>query len=179
MRPADHPRLFLAPGASGNPASVTPFLAAAAAGGFDTAAVALPRGRAENAVSSYRLAAAPGPRTVVGGQSFGGRVASLLAAEESYAALVLLCYPLHPPGSPERVEGRTLHWPRIRCPVLLLSGDRDPFARIDLLRSAVRTLANAELVVYPGVGHGLRHVLEDALRRVTDFARTHAEPVPG
>ena len=54
-----------------------------------------------------------------------------------YAALVLFSYPLHPPGAPERTEARIAHWPAIRCPVLLLSGESDPFARIDLLRAAV------------------------------------------
>ena len=79
------------------------------------------------------------PWVVVGGQSFGGRVASLAAAEPGapYAALVLFSYPLHPPGSPEKAEARTSHWPQIRCPVLLLSGESDPFAKIDLLRAAV------------------------------------------
>ena len=57
-----------------------------------------------------------------------------------YAALVLFSYPLHPPGRPERTEARIAHWPAIRCPVLLLSGESDPFARIELLRAAVPTL---------------------------------------
>ena len=87
----------------------------------------------------------------VGGHSFGGRVASLAAAEPDapYAALVLFSYPLHPPGAPERAEARIAHWPAIRCPVLLLSGESDPFARIDLLRASVGKLPNAELVTYP------------------------------
>ena len=55
--------------------------------------------------------------------------------------LVLFSYPLHPPGGPERTEARIAHWPAIRCPVLLLSGESDPFARIDLLRASVGLLA--------------------------------------
>jgi hypothetical protein len=103
---------------------------------------------------------------VIGGQSFGGRVASLIAAEEPPAGLVLLCYPLHRPGHPETADERTAHWPRIGCPVLLLSGEADPFARIELLRAAVPQLPEAELVTYPGIGHGLNRVREDALDRI-------------
>ena len=107
---------------------------------------------------------------VIGGQSYGGRVASLLAAESSPHGLVLLCYPLHRPGQPDG-ESRVQHWPKIACPVLLLSGESDPFARIDLLRRAVELLPRAELVTYPRLGHGLRPVLEDALDRVAAFVR--------
>ena len=118
------------------------------------------------------LAAAPAALdTTIGGHSFGGRVASLLAAEHRYGALVLLSYPLHPPGGSERWDERTSHWPRIECPVLLLSGDRDPFAKIGLLREALHRLRNADLVVYPGVGHGIGPVFEEALDRVAAFVK--------
>jgi pimeloyl-ACP methyl ester carboxylesterase len=53
--------------------------------------------------------------------------------------------------------------------VLLLSGEADPFARIELLRAAVPRLRQAELVTYPSVGHGLAPVLDDALDRVVRF----------
>jgi len=53
--------------------------------------------------------------------------------------------------------------------VLLLSGDRDPFAKVDLLRREVKSLPNAELVIYPGVGHGLLPVREDAAARIAAF----------
>lgn len=120
----------------------------------------------------YLAAAPPSPATAIGGHSFGGRVASLIAAEHSYGGLVLLSYPLHAPGASERWDERTAHWPMIECPVLLLSGDRDPFARIGLLRDAVRRLRSAELVVYPGVGHGIGPVLERALDEVAEFMRS-------
>jgi len=124
-------------------------------------------------MAAYLATAPPSPDVAIGGQSFGGRVASLLAAEHEYGGLVLLSYPLHPPGAPERWDERTAHWPRIRCPVLLLSGDRDPFARIALLREAVGRLPSARLIVYPGIGHGLRHsirpVFDDALDRIAAF----------
>jgi pimeloyl-ACP methyl ester carboxylesterase len=93
-------------------------------------------------------------------------VGSLLAAEEPPAGLVVLCYPLHRPGHPETAAERTAHWPRIACPVLLLSGESDPFARIELLREAVDRLPDAELVTWPGIGHGLNGVRDDALDRI-------------
>ena len=91
----------------------------------------------------------------------------MLAAEQHVPALVLLSYPLHRPGHPE--ELRTAHWARIDCPVLLLSGERDPFAKLELLRREVRTLRNAELVTYPKLGHGLLAVREDAADRIAAF----------
>ena len=114
---------------------------------------------------------------MVGGQSYGGRVASLAAAEPEapYAALVLFSYPLHPPGASDKAEARTVHWPLIRCPVLLLSGEADPFAKIDLLRAAVPRLGGpAELVTYPRLGHTLKPVFDDVLDRVADFLARHA-----
>jgi predicted alpha/beta-hydrolase family hydrolase len=110
----------------------------------------------------------------VGGHSYGGRVASLAAAEPGspYRGLVLFSYPLHPPGSPDRTDARIAHWPEIRCPVLLLSGESDPFARIELLRHAVGRLRDAELVTYPRLGHTLKPVLDDALDRAAAFLKT-------
>jgi uncharacterized protein len=83
---------------------------------------------------------------------------------------VLLSYPLHRPGHPE--ELRVEHWSRIRCPVLVLSGDRDQFARADLLEEAVRQrLARAELHLYPGRRHGLLEVADDVAGRIEEFVR--------
>jgi uncharacterized protein len=104
-------------------------------------------------------------------------VASLAAAEPNapYAALVLFSYPLHPPGAPERTDARIAHWPSIRCPVLLLSGESDPFARIELLRAVVPRLVHGELVTYPRLGHTLKPVLDDVLDRVAAFLQGVAE----
>ena len=64
---------------------------------------------------------------VIGGRSFGGRMCSMLAAAgEPVAGLVLLSYPLHPPGRPD--ELRTDHFADIDVPVLFVSGTKDPFA---------------------------------------------------
>jgi predicted alpha/beta-hydrolase family hydrolase len=164
--------IYLAHGASGTAASMLPWTDALAARGFAASPVGLPRGRAEAAVGRFRAAAPPGSAAVVGGHSFGGRVASLLASEGGYGGLVLLSYPLHPPGSADRWEQRTAHWARIECPVLVLSGDRDPFARIELLRRAVHLVPHAELVVFPGQRHGLLPVREDAVERIEAFMRS-------
>jgi predicted alpha/beta-hydrolase family hydrolase len=134
--------------------------------GFEASPVQLPRSSAERAIPVYRAAVEPGPATVIGGQSFGGRVASLIAADRASAGLVLLSYPLHRPGHPETTEARIAHWPRITCPVLLLSGESDPFARIELLCKVVSRLSDAKLVTYPRLGHGLNAVREDALDRI-------------
>jgi predicted alpha/beta-hydrolase family hydrolase len=139
--------------------------------GFGATPVQLPRSTAERAIPAYRAAVEPGPATVIGGHSFGGRVASLIAADQAPAGLVLLSYPLHRPGHPESVDARIAHWPRIVCPVLLLSGESDPFARIQLLREVVVRLPHAQLVTYPRLGHGLNAVRDDALDRIASWLR--------
>jgi predicted alpha/beta-hydrolase family hydrolase len=136
--------------------------------GVDALALDLPRRRAEEAVSRFVELAPPAPGAVVGGHSYGGRVASLAAAGRPYAGLILLSYPLHRPGAPD-LDARTAHWASIDCPVLLLSGESDPFARVDLLREAVARLRTAELVTYPRLGHGLLAVVDDVVDRMARF----------
>jgi predicted alpha/beta-hydrolase family hydrolase len=165
------PKIYLAHGASGNAASMQPHVAGLARRGLEAHAVGLPVGLAEKAVGRYRQQVPDLALAVIGGQSYGGRVASLLAADEPPRGLVLLCFPLHRPGRPDPT-GRVGHFPRIACPVLLLSGEADPFARIDLLRAAVKRLPDARLVTYPRIGHSLRTVLDDALDRVAEFAHS-------
>jgi predicted alpha/beta-hydrolase family hydrolase len=180
--------VVLGHGASGTAASMAPYVDGLRARGLDADAIDLRRGKAEDAVAGYWSATealvaerrgstgaaggpAPASTLALGGQSFGGRVASLVAAErpDDVRALVCFSYPLHRPGAPETWDARTAHWPAVRCPVLLLSGESDPFARIDLLRSAIGRLANVELVTYPRLGHGLKPVLADVLDRVGRF----------
>ncbi len=152
--------------------------------GIDARAIDLPLKKAENAVPAFRAVVPDGPAApgadgnaiAAGGQSYGGRVATLAAAEPDtdYAALILFSFPLHPPGSPGKAEERTAHFAAIRCPVLFLSGAADPFARLDLLQARIALLGDAELVTYPHLGHTLRPVLDDALDRAAAFliART-------
>ncbi len=162
--------VYLGHGASGNAGSMAPFVEGLRQRGLQADAVDLPKRRAEDAVQAWRAAVPDGPGIVAGGHSYGGRVASLAAAAGAeYRGLVLFSYPLHPPGQPDRTDARIAHWPKIDCPVLLLSGESDPFARIELLRAVVARLPHAELVTYPRLGHTLKPVLEDVLDRVRVF----------
>ena len=173
----DHMALhcYLGHGASGTSASMKPFVDGLRRRGIEATAIDLPKRKAEEALPAFHKVVPDQATTVVGGHSFGGRVASLAAAEPSspYAALILFSFPLHPPGSPDRTAARTAHFPEIRCPALFLSGESDPFAKIDLLREAVGRLGGpVELHTYPKLGHGLLPVLDDALDRVAAFLAT-------
>jgi predicted alpha/beta-hydrolase family hydrolase len=79
-----------------------------------------------------------GPADVVlGGRSMGGRMCSMAVADGLPAAgVVLIAYPLHPPGRPDRL--RTEHLGRLRVPSLWISGDRDPFGHPEELAEAQR-----------------------------------------
>ena len=171
-------RIYLGHGASGTAASLQPFVDGLERRGIPAAAVHLPKRKAEDAVPAWIEAVPDGPGVAVGGHSFGGRVASLAAAQPArhYAALVLFSYPLHPPGSPERAAPRIAHWPDIACPVLLLSGESDPFARVALLRDAVRRLPQGHLVTFPKLGHTLKPRLDEALDLTAEFLRSVAIP---
>ena len=130
-------------------------------------------------------------RLVLGGRSMGGRMASMAAAgatgntakgSEPYeeplpvAGLVLLCYPLHPPGKPERM--RTEHLSRLSVPVLLVCGDRDPFGTVEELAAAMAEVPGpVTSVTVPGVGHELKGADELILSAVQDWLA--GRPVPG
>jgi predicted alpha/beta-hydrolase family hydrolase len=141
--------------------------------GIDAIAVDLPRGGAEKAVPVFIKTSGRGHEVIGGGQSFGGRVASMAAIEADFGGLVLFSYPLHRPGFRDQL--RTDHWPLIKCPVLFMSGDRDPFANIDLLREKVKLIRGARLEIFKGQGHGLLAVLDQALDVATDFIHKNIE----
>lgn len=168
--------MLVAHGASGSAATMGTHVAGLRTRGIEASAIDLPLRKAERAVPVYRdlaLARGPGTELVIGGQSYGGRVASLLAAEDGSicAGLVCFSYPLHRPGAPGWDE-RSRHWPRIEVPVLFISGSADPFARRDLLRHAIDArLPHARLVTFPRVGHSLGPVLDEALDAAADFVR--------
>ena len=91
---------------------------------------------------------------IIGGHSMGGRVASMLEAESSRAqGLLLFGYPLHPPGSPDKL--RSSHLPQIQVPVLQLSGTNDEFCTPELMEAAVHGLKNWELRWVNSADHGL------------------------
>ena len=163
--------LYLGHGASGDSRSMAPWVRALRAERVTAQAVDLPKSSADRAQGVFRSALATDPGAAIGGHSYGGRMASLVAADVQVSALILLSYPLHRPGHPE--ELRTDHWPRIACPVLLLSGDRDPFAQLALLQREATKLSDHELVIYPGERHGLLRVIGDACVRIAAFLRAH------
>ena len=120
-----------------------------------------PRGSAERDQQGLRAAVEavrrqlPG-RVFLGGHSYGGRQASLLAAAEPglVPALLLLSYPLHPPEKPDQM--RTAHFPELRTPALFVSGVRDGFATREEMEAALRLIpARTELVSVAGAGHEL------------------------
>lgn len=165
-------RIVLGPGASGSVERLVPHRDGLERRGLRVDLVALPKGQAGRAVRVYAEALAHiAEPVVIGGHSFGGRVASLVAADTPPAALVVFSYPLHAPGRHDTWDERTAHWTAIRCPVLLLSGEADPFARLDLLRRAAERLPDGKLVTYPGLGHGLLPVLDAALDETAAFIR--------
>ena len=153
--------IVLGHGASGNAASMKPYVVGFKRRGIEASAVDLPRGGAERAVPVFIKASGRGHDVIGGGQSFGGRVASMAAVEADFGGLVLFSYPLHRPGFTDQL--RTAHFPQIVCPTLFMSGDRDPFARLDLLEEYVKLVPHARLEVFKGQGHGLLRVLDQAL----------------
>jgi hypothetical protein len=94
-------------------------------------------------------------RVFIGGQSYGGRQASMLIAEEKLAdGLLLLSYPLHAPSRPE--QPRTQHLPQLHVPTLFVHGTRDPFGSIDEIGAARKLIsAKNELLIVEGAGHDL------------------------
>jgi predicted alpha/beta-hydrolase family hydrolase len=108
-----------------------------------------------DAVSRLRALVA-GP-VYLGGHSYGGRQASMLAAEEPGVAdgLLLLSYPLHPPEKPQQL--RTAHFPSLHTPTLFVHGTKDPFGTPDEVRAAIGTIpAAVHLMEVQGAGHDLK-----------------------
>jgi predicted alpha/beta-hydrolase family hydrolase len=96
-------------------------------------------------------------KLVIGGKSMGGRIASQVAANtaDDIAGLVLLGYPLHPPGRPEKL--RSKHLPDIRAPMLFVQGSRDSFGTPDELRPILKHLkTTADLCVVEGGDHSFK-----------------------
>jgi uncharacterized protein len=106
----------------------------------------------------------------LGGQSYGGRQATLLAADELdlVSALLLFSYPLHPPGKPDRL--RTEHFPQLRVPALFVQGTADPFGSIAELSAAIPLIpAATRLLPVEGAGHDLRRGRFDLATAATAF----------
>ena len=90
---------------------------------------------------------------IIGGRSMGGRAASMLAADGFHGdGLLLLAYPLHPPGQPEKL--RAAHLPSITMPVLAFSGTRDPFVTSEIMTRVLTTVtASWEMQWVEGADH--------------------------
>jgi predicted alpha/beta-hydrolase family hydrolase len=120
-----------------------------------------PRSSAERDQEGLRAAVAAirresGGRIFLGGHSYGGRQASILAAGTPglVERLLLLSYPLHPPQKPEQM--RTAHFPSLATPALFVSGERDGFGSKAEMEAALELIpARKELLMVAGAGHEL------------------------
>jgi len=130
-----------------------PSLAARAAMGAGTRRASSPEfGRTAGKVAA--VAASTGS-LVLGGRSMGGRICSMAVAEGLAAAgLVLVSYPLHPPGRPDKL--RTEHFPQLTVPCLFVSGTRDPFGSRRELEGATRAIAGPVAHVWVDGDHALK-----------------------
>ncbi|MDD7929563.1 alpha/beta hydrolase family protein [Microbacterium thalli] len=117
-------------------------------------------GPAAHAVATWRTVfeavrgTASGLSIIAAGKSYGGRMASVAAAEGAISpdGLVYLGYPLHPPGRPDRP--RTEHLPFVEQPQLFVSGTRDPFVDpLTDLEAAVAACQDAQLQWVEGGRH--------------------------
>jgi predicted alpha/beta-hydrolase family hydrolase len=106
---------------------------------------------------------------ILAGHSYGGRQASMLAAEDATVAdfLLLLSYPLHPPLKP--AQARTAHFPNLRVPCLFVHGTADGFATIDEMKDALRLIAApTQLSVVERAGHDLARGRFDLQTAITN-----------
>lgn len=97
----------------------------------------------------------PTARVAIGGRSMGGRMCSMAAADGlEVASLVLVSYPLHPPGRPERL--RVAHFPQLDVPSLFVSGRRDPFASPAELEGETAAIPGPVTLTFVDGDHSLR-----------------------
>lgn len=110
----------------------------------------------EEAVALADRAGVSPQQVVLGGRSMGGRMCSMAVAQGLPAGgLILIAYPLHPPGRPQHL--RTEHFPAITIPCLFISGTRDPFATPGELEAASAAIAGPVTHVWiEGAGHELK-----------------------
>ncbi|HMC51981.1 MAG TPA: alpha/beta family hydrolase [Acidimicrobiales bacterium] len=126
----------------------------------------------EGAAELAATADVPPGAIVVGGRSLGGRVCSVAVSQGLAArAVVLVSYPLHPPGRPDRL--RVEHLPALEVPCLFVSGTRDAFARPDELQEAVAAIPGPVTHVWiEGGDHGLRRRDAEVADAVRDWVLT-------
>ncbi len=113
-----------------------------------------PPPRADTLLDEYRAVLAEvGGRPVIGGRSMGGRVATMVADDADVAGVACLSYPWHPPSKPD--QPRTAHLARLRTPLLVVQGTRDPFGSPDEVAS-YDLPASVELLWLEDGDHDLR-----------------------
>lgn len=110
-------------------------------------------------------------RLVLGGRSYGGRMCSMAVAEGLPAAgLILLSYPLHPPGKPERL--RIEHFADIKVPVLLISGRSDPFGTPEEFQTQLALIPGPVTQLWLTGGHDPRNADGKIATAVVDWLGT-------
>lgn len=106
---------------------------------------------------------------VIGGRSFGGRACSVAAAEGlGVGGLVLLSYPLHPPGKPEKL--RVEHFGSITVPTLFVSGDRDPFGSPEEFEHHVGAIAGRTELAWVSGPHAPKGAAEAEVVEIVSSA---------
>ena len=136
-------------------------------------------------IEAVRAHAETAQRTLfIGGKSMGGRIATQVAAADRdarIAGLVLLGYPLHPPGRPDR--RRDAHLPAVKRPMLFVQGERDTFGTEAELAPVVAALdPNSTLLVVTGGDHSLKVSRSDAAAQAAvydDVQRTIVKWIAG
>ncbi|WP_372987877.1 alpha/beta fold hydrolase [Marinobacter sp.] len=112
---------------------------------------------------------------LIGGKSMGGRMASLLAAEDNgIDGVVCFGYPFHPPGKPD--NWRIDHFPHIERPMLVIQGTRDPFGKPDEVNERQSELGSCQLVWLEGGNHDFQPLARQAETR-QDLIREAASQV--
>ena len=163
--------LLLTPGASATreQPSLVAIDDAVSALGLEVVRIDLPK-RADKAVDVVRDAAddlaSRHAKVLLGGRSFGGRVCSMVAASGFKAAgLVLVSYPLHPPGKPAQL--RVEHFPKVKATCLFVSGTRDAFGTPAELEEHTAAIKGKVTHVWiDGGDHGLRRKDQDVAEAV-------------
>jgi predicted alpha/beta-hydrolase family hydrolase len=111
----------------------------------------------QQALGVLRSEAGPSVRLFLGGHSYGGRQATMLAADDpaiDAVGLFLMSYPLHPPGKPAQM--RTTHLPSLRLPAFFAHGIRDDFGKREEMEQALKMIpAPTQLFMVEGAGHDL------------------------
>jgi predicted alpha/beta-hydrolase family hydrolase len=126
----------------------------------------------EEATALVKAAHIRANRLVLGGRSMGGRMCSMAVADGLPArALVLICYPLHPPGKPDTL--RTAHLPRLTVPCLFISGTRDAFGTPEELLEATAMIPGPVTHHWiEGKGHDLKGADAELASTVAGWLRS-------